>query len=134
MNECFWTLLIQSGRNNRENRDVSRDDNWRRIQSPVKHLRWSFLQKELTVFIRRLFLENNSYYLTAISANLFLNYILSPHYYLAVTLIANSKHVSSISDWFTLAAEYIYYSATIYLFKLIRAVKKSKRNYTVLFY
>ena len=41
----FWTLLIQSGRNNTKNRDVSRDDNRRRIQNPVKHKRWSFLQK-----------------------------------------------------------------------------------------
>ena len=45
VNDRFWTLSIQSGRNNRKNRDVSRDDNRRRIQNPVKHLRWSFLQK-----------------------------------------------------------------------------------------
>ena len=41
----FWTLLIQSGRySNRKNRDLFRDDNRRRIQNPVKDLRWSFLQ------------------------------------------------------------------------------------------
>ena len=49
VNDCFWTLLIQSGSTNRKNRDVFRDafrdDNWRRIQNPVKQLRWSFLQK-----------------------------------------------------------------------------------------
>ena len=49
VSDCFWTLLIQSGSTNRKNRDVFRDafrdDNWRRIQNPVKQLRWSFLQK-----------------------------------------------------------------------------------------
>ena len=45
VNNCFWTLLIQCGRNNRKNRDVSRDDNQRRIQNPVKHLKWSILEK-----------------------------------------------------------------------------------------
>ena len=46
VNDCFWTLLIQSGRYiNRKNRDVFRDDNQRRFQNPMKHLRWSFLQK-----------------------------------------------------------------------------------------
>ena len=38
VNDCFLILLIQSGRNNRENRDVFRDDNWRGIQNPVKNL------------------------------------------------------------------------------------------------
>ena len=45
INDCLWTLLIQSGRNNRKNRDVSRDDNRSRIQNPVKHLRCSFCKK-----------------------------------------------------------------------------------------
>ena len=45
VNDRFWTLSIQSGRNKRKNRDVSRDDNGRHIQNPVKHLRWNFLQK-----------------------------------------------------------------------------------------
>ena len=31
--------LLQRDSNTGENRDVSRDDNWRRIQSPVKYLR-----------------------------------------------------------------------------------------------
>ena len=39
-------LLTQSINNNRKNRDVFtvvlRDDNRRRIQNPVKHLRWCF--------------------------------------------------------------------------------------------
>ena len=50
--EWFWTLLIQSGRDvfrekrkYGKNRDVFRDGNRRRIQNPVKHLRWSFSQK-----------------------------------------------------------------------------------------
>ena len=51
------------------------------------------------------------------------------------TLITNSKHVSFISNRITLAARYIYKkSGTIYFFKLISTVKKSKENYTVLFY
>ena len=46
VNKCFWTLLIQSGRYcNRKNRDAFKDNNRRRIQNPVQHLRWSFLQK-----------------------------------------------------------------------------------------
>ena len=105
INDCLWILLIQSGRNNRKNRDVSRDDNRSRIQNPVKHLRCSFLQKRLPVFNRWLFFWNASCYLfpglwtcldktkqnpgvlsfisqkirTAISVNLFL----SSYYYLA---------------------------------------------------
>ena len=63
VNDRFWTLAIQSGRNKRKNRDVSRDDNGRRIQNPEKHLRWSFLQKQLPVFNSWLFLQNTSYYL-----------------------------------------------------------------------
>ena len=30
--------------------DVFRDDNQRRIENPMKHLKWSFLQKYLAVF------------------------------------------------------------------------------------
>ena len=44
MNDRFLTLLIQSGRNNIKNRDVSRDDNRRRIQNPETH-QTKFLQK-----------------------------------------------------------------------------------------
>ena len=33
-------------------------DKKRHIQYPVKHLRWSVLQKQLTAFIRELFLQN----------------------------------------------------------------------------
>ena len=65
-------------------------------------------------------LFNKKLGLYVISAKLFLNSILSSRYYLAVRLTTNSKHVSFISNWFTLAAEYIWIkSATIYLFKLI---------------
>ena len=40
VNDCFWTSLIQSGRySNRKNRDVFRDDNQRRIQNSMKHLK-----------------------------------------------------------------------------------------------
>ena len=57
-NICFKLILIfkliQSGNNDRKDRDVLRDvfrdDNWRRIQNLLKHLRWRFLQKYLTVF------------------------------------------------------------------------------------
>ena len=44
MNDRFLTLLIQSGRNNIKNRDVSRDDNRRRIQNLETH-KTKFLQK-----------------------------------------------------------------------------------------
>ena len=41
VNDCFWTSLIQSWRySNGKNRAVFRDDNLRRIQNPMKHLRW----------------------------------------------------------------------------------------------
>ena len=46
-----------------KNRDVFRDDNRRRIQNLVKHVRWSFFEKWLTVFNRWLILQNTSYYL-----------------------------------------------------------------------
>ena len=39
MNDRFLTLLIESERNNRKSRDVSRDDKRRRIQNRVKHQR-----------------------------------------------------------------------------------------------
>ena len=43
VNDCFWSLSIQKGSNNRKNRevfrDVFRDDNRRHIQNPVKHVR-----------------------------------------------------------------------------------------------
>ena len=44
---CERLLLnvIDSKWNNRKNRDVFIDDNRRRIQNPVKYLRWSFSQK-----------------------------------------------------------------------------------------
>ena len=49
-----WFLSLMAGdRTRRKNRDVFRDDNRRRIQNPVKHLRWSFLQNNrlyLTVY------------------------------------------------------------------------------------
>ena len=136
MNDCFLTLLIPSGRNNRKNKDVSRDDNRRHIQKPVKHLRWSFLEKQLNVFNRWRF----SYYLfkklglqsLQIYFELYFIFKFLP---CRETLITNSKHVSFISNRFTLAARYIYKkSGTIYFFKLITTVKKSKENYTVLFY
>ena len=59
---CERPLLnFQSGRNNRKNRDASRDDNRRRIENPVKHQRWRFLQKQLPVFNCWLFLQSISY-------------------------------------------------------------------------
>ena len=86
--------------------NVFRDDNRRRIQNPVKHLKWNFLQKQLTVFNRWLFLQNTFIGLwrcldktkqnpgvlsfisqknrTIISANIFSNSILSSCYYVAI--------------------------------------------------
>ena len=37
----------------RKNRDVSRADNQRRIQNPVKNLRWSFLQRTIYYLFHR---------------------------------------------------------------------------------
>ena len=62
VNDCFWTSLIQSGRySNRKNRDVFRDNNQRRIQNPMKHLRWSFCKNSwlyLTVSKHVFFISN----------------------------------------------------------------------------
>ena len=103
-------LLIQSWRNNRKNRDVFRDDNRRRIQDTVKHLRWSFCRNSwldltadyfgktihITCFTwlwicldktkqnRGVLSFISQKIRTAISANLFSNSILSSHFYLAL--------------------------------------------------
>ena len=57
----LWTTASEQWR--RKSRDVFRDGNRRRIQSPFKFLRRIFLQKQLTVFNHWLFLQNTSYYL-----------------------------------------------------------------------
>ena len=58
VNDCFWTWFIPSESNDTKNRHLFRDNNRRCIWNPVKHLRWSFLQKYLTVFNCWLFLQN----------------------------------------------------------------------------
>ena len=58
VNDCFWTWFIPSESNDTKNRHLFRDNNRRCIRNPVKHLRWSFLQKYLTVFNCWLFLQN----------------------------------------------------------------------------
>ena len=57
----LWATASEQWR--RKSRDVFRDGNRRRIQSPFKFLRRIFLQKQLTVFNHWLFLQNTSYYL-----------------------------------------------------------------------
>ena len=93
--------MIQSGSNNRKTdvfRNISRDNNQRRIQNPAKHQPLTIFAKHFILFVS----QANEYasdktkqnpgvlsfisqkIRTAISANLFLNSILSSHYYLAV--------------------------------------------------
>ena len=146
MNDCFWTLLIQSRRNNRKNRDV-----YRTIIGDVFRTQWNILDKA--------FCKNSCLYLTVdffyktlhitcltglwicldktkqdcnLCKFIFKLYFIFTLLPCRETLITNWKHMSFISNWFTLVPEYL--SATIYLFKLIAAVKKLKGNYTVLFY